>query len=300
MHTYLRAIGFSEIYTKAQERQLLQQLEQAPYDGGDHQEEHAYTYAEKCCEVGDGMGVILHGYQQVEDHAFVREFYYPYMKGTCISQMEASYVRRHTDKESYAVLCEEYNMGSALIFFLTNGMEYRERQDEGLSLKLRSFSLTGLSVYGKILLPVYKTEKQIARINANLENRSRMLEAARSGDQAAMESLSLEDMNTYGQISRRMVKEDIYSIVDTCFMPTGVECDNYMVIGEIKSYELVENRWTGDQIYRMVIFCNGIDITICINQKDLMGEPQVGRRFKGDIWLQGIGHFKGDVSTAQE
>ena len=53
----------------------------------------------------------------------------------------------------------------------------------------------------------------------------------------------------------------------------------------------MENSWTGENIYRMVISCNGIDITIGINQKDLMGEPQVGRRFKGDIWLQGIGHF---------
>ena len=291
MHMYMRAIGFSEMVTKAQERQLLQKMEEAPYHGGDQKEEHAYTYAEKRCQVGDGFGVILHGYQQVEDLEFVREFYYPYMEGSSITQMEAGYVRRHTDKESYAVLCEEYNMGSALIFYLTNGLEYQERQDEGKNVRLQSFSLTGLSVYGKILLPVYKTEKQIAKINANLENRSRMLEAAKSGDPAAMESLSLDDMNTYGQISRRMVKEDIYSIVDTCFMPTGVECDNYMVIGEIISYELVENSWTGEKIYRMVISCNGIDITIGINQKDLMGEPQVGRRFKGDIWLQGIGHF---------
>lgn len=289
---YMRAIGFSNVYTKAQERALLKEMEECPYDGGDHQEEHLYSYAQKRCQVGDGMGVILHGYQQVEDHQFIREFYYPYMEGTSITPMEASYVRRHTDKESYAVLCEEYNMGSALIFYLTNGVEYRERLDEGKSVKLTSFSLTGLSVYGKVLLPVYKTQKQIARINANLEHRSKMLEAAKGGDQQAMESLSLEDMNIYGQISRRMVKEDIYSIVDTCFMPTGVECDNYMVIGEIRSYELVENSQTKEQIYRMVISCNGIDITICINQKDLMGEPQVGRRFKGDIWLQGIGIFE--------
>ncbi|MBP3700434.1 MAG: DUF3881 family protein, partial [Lachnospiraceae bacterium] len=133
MHSYLRAIGFSEIHTKAQERELLQKLEQAPYHGGPHREEHEYSYAEKRCEVGDGIGVILHGYRQVEDHAFVREFYYPYMEGVSITQMESGYVRRHTDKESYAVLCEEYNMGSALIFFLTNGIEYRERLDETFS-----------------------------------------------------------------------------------------------------------------------------------------------------------------------
>jgi D-alanyl-lipoteichoic acid acyltransferase DltB (MBOAT superfamily) len=47
--------------------------------------------------------------------------------------------------------------------------------------------------------------------------------------------------------------------------------------------------------YAFQLYCDftgGIDITIGINQKDLMGEPQVGRRFKGDIWLQGIGHFE--------
>ena len=28
-----------------------------------------------------------------------------------------------------------------------------------------------------------------------------------------------------------------------------------------------------------------------INEKDLYGEPQVGRRFKGSIWLQGYINF---------
>ncbi|MEE1517216.1 MAG: DUF3881 family protein, partial [Lachnospiraceae bacterium] len=26
---------------------------------------------------------------------------------------------------------------------------------------------------------------------------------------------------------------------------------------------------------------------VCINKKDLLGEPEVGRRFKGSIWVQG-------------
>jgi len=25
----------------------------------------------------------------------------------------------------------------------------------------------------------------------------------------------------------------------------------------------------------------------CINKEDLMGEPGIGRRFKGNIWMQG-------------
>jgi hypothetical protein len=31
--------------------------------------------------------------------------------------------------------------------------------------------------------------------------------------------------------------------------------------------------------------------TIAINKADLLGEPAPGRRFKGQIWMQGIADF---------
>ena len=37
----------------------------------------------------------------------------------------------------------------------------------------------------------------------------------------------------------------------------------------------------------MNILCNDVPLDVCINEKDLLGEPEVGRRFKGQIWLQG-------------
>jgi len=30
-----------------------------------------------------------------------------------------------------------------------------------------------------------------------------------------------------------------------------------------------------------------MEMDICVNAKDLLGKPEVGRRFKGVIWLQG-------------
>jgi len=30
---------------------------------------------------------------------------------------------------------------------------------------------------------------------------------------------------------------------------------------------------------------------VCINAKDLIGEPEEGRRFKGVIWLQGFVNY---------
>ena len=41
----------------------------------------------------------------------------------------------------------------------------------------------------------------------------------------------------------------------------------------------------------MNLDCNDLNFDICINKKDLLGEPEVGRRFKGVVWLQGCVNF---------
>ena len=49
----------------------------------------------------------------------------------------------------------------------------------------------------------------------------------------------------YTTISRRIQKDDIFSLVDTYFMPYGVECDQYSVLGEITELRLATNDVTG-------------------------------------------------------
>ena len=115
-----------------------------------------------------------------------------------------------------------------------------------------------------------------------------MIAAARSGDQEAIESLTMEDMDNYSMISRRILTEDVFSIVDTFFMPFGMECDYYQLMGEILSVNKVRNYRTKEYLYQMRILCNDLEIDVCINEADLMGDPDVGRRFKGNLWLQGF------------
>ena len=58
--------------------------------------------------------------------------------------------------------------------------------------------------------------------------------------------------------------------------------------------KLVEQRaeeGTGEKLYQRTINCNDLIFDICMNQEDLMGIPEVGRRFKGIIWLQGSLNF---------
>ena len=98
----------------------------------------------------------------------------------------------------------------------------------------------------------------------------------------------MEDMDTYTSISRKILKEDVFSLVDTYFMPYGVECDQYSILGEILDYTITTNKITGEKIYLMKVSCNDLQFDICINSLDLYGEPEVGRRFKGVIWMQGF------------
>ena len=88
-----------------------------------------------------------------------------------------------------------------------------------------------------------------------------------------------------------MHSEDIFTIVDSSFMPSGFECDCYSIIGNIVESRMYNNDYTGEDIYVMTLECNDIVFDLCINAKDVIGEPTEGRRFKGRIWLQGQVEF---------
>src|SRR5699024_1873542 len=103
--------------------------------------------------------------------------------------------------------------------------------------------------------------------------RNQLIEAARRGDEDAIESLTLEDMDTYTAISRKIQKEDVFSLVDTYFMPYGVECDQYSILGEIQECHKVKNRMTGENVWIMTVECNELNFDVCINEADLFGEP---------------------------
>ena len=55
---------------------------------------------------------------------------------------------------------------------------------------------------------------------------------------------------------------------------------------------LVINSYTKEEIYDLDLICNDITFRLCINKEDLLGEPLPGRRFKGNIWMQGKVTFK--------
>ena len=83
----------------------------------------------------------------------------------------------------------------------------------------------------------------------------------------------------------------MFTLVDTYFIPYGMECDLYSILGEITDFRKKQNIMTKEEIYILGVNVNDLIFNICINEKDLMGEPQVGRRFKGTIWMQGYVNY---------
>lgn len=243
-------------------------------------------------EAAPGLGVSVIG-ELNKEGKFEREFYFPYLESSQESTNAECSVQRHAEKETYAGMADEARIGISLIFYVQNLMEYREKQKKKSGPhRIKSVNLTGLSVSGKILLPIKKTQKQIEMAQVAANNRNNLIEAAKNGDESAMETLTIEDIDLYSKISRRAMKEDLYSIIDSCFMPCGIECDQYSVIGEIKEVQKLKNIYTKEEIYILNLECNDLQFPVCINSQDLIGEPSVGRRFKGQIWLQGILNFE--------
>lgn len=293
MHKFLRAIGLSNIQDRKELMELLEfsvkNAEEKTYTSFEHDE----MYAEYHKSFGENLGLTIRG-EYNEENRFFLEYYFPHCRGKQISSNEDITLERHAEKESYAGICDDIKVGVSLIFYLQNMIPYLKLKNSGrLPVKGTSLMLSALSIKGKVMMPILKNETDKKKVDKASSNRNHLLAAARRGDEDAIESLTLEDMDTYTTISRRILKEDIFSLVDTYFMPYGVECDQYSILGEIEDYELTKNTLTDEEVYLITVDCNKLFFDIAINKKDLYGEPEKGRRFKGYVWLQGLINFPG-------
>lgn len=286
MHKFLRSIGFSNI-NKDELREIFQQIIKNPTVHKTAEDSEGNEFVEMSKEFGEFFGITLRGIYR-EDNTLEVEYYYPYYCGKVISTMEEVDVEKHAEKESYAGICDEIRIGVTLIFYLQNVVDFLSlRKNRAYRNLANGVILGGLSTGGKILLPVNKNDKVIGNHKKESVDRNYLIAAARDGDEDAIENLTLEDIDTYALLSRRITHEDILSIVNTSFMPYGIESDQYAIIGEIMDYRLMQNELTGENIYVLDVACNDLEFSLCINKDDLLGEPEVGRRFKGNIWMQG-------------
>ena len=295
MHKYLRAIGFSEYTDRKKMKEMIADIVLNATTRAYTTNTDDLLLGEFCKDYGENIGMAVCG-QFDDSDKVIYDYYYPYLRGTGISSEEDVSVERHAAKESYAGICDDSKVGVSLIFYLQNMIPYVKAQvTKQLPIRGTTLTLSALSLQGTIMMPIHKNEEQKRQVKKESTNRRNLIAAARKGDEEAIETLTFEDMDIYTTISKKIHKEDVFSLVDTYFMPYGVECDQYSILGEILDVHPVRNKMTGEELYHMTVNCNELTFDLCINQQDLYGEPAVGRRFKGTIWLQGFINFPTEV-----
>lgn len=287
MHTYLRAIGFSNIKKLTDLDKLLEIIMTSFTERITHKVNEHEDFVEITKYFCEGIGITIRGAYD-ENGDFHLEHYFPFIEGKVCSAKQRLTVSKKVDNTSFSCMCDDMRLGVSLIFYIQNTIEYMKLDKIN---KIRNneipIYLSALSVEGKILLPIEKNQKTIEHMSKEHMRRSKLIAEAKEGNQEAINNLTIEDIDRYAMIARRTRKEDVYTIVNTSFYPHGTESDNYAIIGTIIQHRVLNNMITKEQVYELLIECNELIMSVCINKNDLFGQPYVGARFKGVVWLQG-------------
>lgn len=300
MHLYSKAAGLGSIGSKAAMDALLNEIilnavrqNRIKYVPGNGDELCEAEICEKIFDAGTtffgGWGyIVIRGLYSPVSKTFTRQFYFPLVVGNVPhSDMKLS-MERHNDKEAYYVNCMDDCREIAPIFFLGNIIEFLNMDSDVLAAGRNYVYLGGLCREGKVLLPIYKSQNQIKKLNKERIKRIDLIKSAYNGSQEAMANLTIVDYDIMTKLSKRILTEDVLSVVDTSFLPSGMECDAYSVIGNIIDCTKTTNTITGEELYFLNLECNNVYVSVVVNAKDLYGIPQPGFRFSGRIWLQGI------------
>ena len=325
MHKYLRAVGFSNFLKKSQIDDFFKENLKDENLISTYISQDMRLCGQYNIQVCQGAGVSVIGEQEKNQLALM-DFYYPYLKGYDYTLIQECTIERHSDKDSYAGIIDDYRMGIALIFYLTNGNVYNSL--------IKNFKPVDIKI-DRIILPIDKKElsgnefADKSKINEEYEDVLNVSEVADedSDDYIDEDDDSVEDFmdehpittrligdiddfsegiggkalsigigiklprDPIGEQEMRLKNEDLYSIVETSIVPYGIECDKYQIVAEILSVNRKENKFTGETLVEMRVDAMGLQFNLMINENDLEGEPLPGRRFRGVIWLLGEVEF---------
>lgn len=287
MHKYLNAIGFGS-YSKKDFDAWLYDVALADSDitiEATDLDDNPIVEMRK--EVSPGMGICMRGYY-LPDGKFVLDSFFPYREPKLQSNTLETNIIPQTDRNGMYGVCDDVRIGVDLVYFVQDMMALlKTDQKQNADVFFGGTSLMGLAESGTILLPAAKTPEFVERAENARKKKGELMLAARNGDERAYEDLSMDEMNLYSLITSRLATESIYEIIDTSFMPVGVETDKYAVVGAIEDAHKFLNRVTMQTVWVLTINTESMKFEVTVNEKDLMGIPKKGRRFKGEIWLQG-------------
>ena len=296
MHRFMRAIGFSTEGTRENRKRLLSYVVTSADESRVVSAKEGHLLVEYRKYFGERIGIIVRGtFEPGESGAeeYFVDYSVPFLKAVAISSTDRVTFESFADKLEYVGICDDYRLGMPLIFYLQNMNELLSQTEpvQDRAIDVFHVALSALSVKGSIMMPIEKSESDEQLMKKRKRERDELYRRAKTGDESAIENITIEDMDTYSIVKKKSKEEDVFSLVDSYFMPVGIECDQYSILGEIKDVNESINQITGEEVVILDIVANDIFFDVCINRKDLVGEPEIGRRFKGDVWMQGTVAF---------
>ena len=285
MHKYLRAVGFSNIESRSQLEEIYKETLSSPNRKVASTLNETSTLVQFDRDFGAGIGVSLVG-EMDRDGSLSIEHYFPYIRPKYYTNVDAIDIEEHSYNKSYVGTVGD--MFIAIMFHVQNITEC-DRLLKYHNRNLTTVMLSGLSTDGTIILPIEKDAYPDEQREALQKKKKILMEHAKKGNVDAINTITEMDIEIYNQTITRIEdnSEDVLSVIDSTFLPIGIEADSYRVIGYILEVKKLFNTFTNEQLYDMTIESLGYKLNICINAEDLVGEPLPGRRFRGDIWLQG-------------
>lgn len=286
MHRFLRAIGFSNINSRREFDPILGKVMDRPEKKRKIQLASNNTYTEFAMEVGPQIGISIRG-EYDERGFFYMAHYFPYCESRLITSTEDITINKRVDTNAFTGMCDDLRIGISMIFYLQNAVDYLELHSADNIPRKAKLTLSGLSLKGTIILGVYQDNYSSQHQKQRSQHRNHLIAKAKNGDQKAIDDLTIADMELSAKIQERIKCEDVYSIVESSLVPYGSESDHYSILGTIVNWSIVVNTLTNEEVYQLLLNCNDILINVCINKIDLFGNPAIGCRFKGVIWMQG-------------
>ena len=296
MDIFLRSIGFTRTKFFEKLGQIKKEVVEAPdkrviFGCGEDG-----TYVEYYKMYGDGIGVLVRGVMDDDENVAIEscEAFAVSDEDTAVNKFIVEFV-----KSQPVIVFEDVGTGNELVFSLQNKIDYfRDEQgfiDFGRSvlftqaqgIEKRKVNFCAMSVYGSIILPVYKDDQEddeFLEVEAFYNN---LVLRFKEGDDEAEEMLKLYAEETSGVISERLQEEDLLSVVEGYFLPMEGNETDYSVLGEITELSRIYNEFTGEEVVKLTLDITGSCIQLFINSRDLTGYPMPGMRFMGTCHLRG-------------
>lgn len=300
MDVFLRSVGFTRIKFFESINQIKKELAESPDKQTVLSCGRDSLFVECYKLFGDGIGILARGVMSTKDDSISIES----CEAFAISDGDIS-VNKYVvefEKNHPLIVFEDMVTGNELVFALQNRIDYIKDEQKfinhgrsvtyskNMGIIKRRVNYTAFSVYGVVILPVYKQDDENPSYWEEGEDendyQSKILRLGESDD----DSLNL--IQTYAEvivqdIEERLLEEDVLSVVEGFFLPMEESEADYSLLGEIEEVTHIENEYTKEKIVRLSLNVTGTKVQLLINKRDLIGHPSVGMRFMGTCRLRG-------------